>query len=269
LAGTPVDPALNLVGLGLRLGHMTREVEAVLDRCRHVYYLHDEPETVRFLTNRRPSPTSLSSFYATGTSRLETYYRISARVISHAAQDPPVGVALYGHPTIFSTLTSMLLAGARRFAVSAAVYPGISSIDAIVAELGLDPGRVALQVHEATELLVYDRSLDPSSALLIFQASQLETRIHSTMPNSPTRLEQLVDRLSATHGPSHVVTVLEVQGTRTGRHWSGPLNGLAAAAPTFGAMVTLYVPPRARPLVRDATMLEQLDDPTKLSDLVQ
>jgi len=248
---------------------MTREVEAVLDGCRHVYYLHDEPETVRFLAYHGAPLTSLSSFYATGTSRLETYYRMAARVVSHAAQDPPVVVALYGHPTIFSTLTSMLLAGARQFAVTTAVYPGISSIDAIIAELGLDPGPVALQVHEATELLVYDRALDPSAALLIFQASQLETRLHSTRPSSPRRLEQLVNRLAATHGLSHVVTVLEVQGNRTSQHWTGPLNELAAAAPTFGAMVTLYVPPRTQPLVRDAAILEQLDDPTKLSDLVQ
>jgi precorrin-2 methylase len=264
-----VVPALNLVGLGLRLGHLTREVEAALDRCQHVYYLHGEPEMVKFLSERGAPLTSLSTFYATGTSRLETYYRIAARVVSHAAEEPPVAVALYGHPTVFSTLSSMLIAGARRFAVTTAVYPGISSIDVILADLGLDPGQVALQVHEATELLVYNRSLDPSSALLIFQASQLETHIHTTRPSTARRLEQLAQRLAATYGPSHVVTVLESQGSRTGSHWRGRLTDLASAAPAFGPMVTLYVAPRARPPVRDAVILKELDSPTKLDTLVQ
>jgi tetrapyrrole methylase family protein/MazG family protein len=257
-----------MVGLGLRLGHVTREVETVLGGCGHVYYLHSDPEVVRFLEGCSPSLTDLSTFYLAGTSRLETYYSIAARVISHASQCPPVGVALYGHPTVFSTLSGMLIAGSRQFGVDTAVYPGISSIDAILAEFGLDPGQVALQVHEATELLIFDRPLDPHSGLLIFQAGQLETRIHTTEPSSPERLRQLVDRLTATYGPSHEVTAMEARGVGTGWTWRGSLAKLASAAPEFGLMFTIYIPPAARPPIRDAAVLGALDDVAQLDRLV-
>jgi hypothetical protein len=261
--------SLNLAGLGLRLGHVTREVEAVLARCGHVYYLHSDPETVSFLNDCSPSSTDLSTFYLTGMSRLETYYGIAARVIFHASRSPPVGVAIYGHPTVFSTLSSMLIAGSRQFGVDIAIYPGVSSIDVILSDFGLDPGQVALQVHEATELLIFDRPLDPHSGLLILQAGQLETRIHTTEPSSPERLHQLVDRLTATYGPSHEVTSMEVQGARVGWTWQGILADLASAAPSFGAMFTIYVPPTSRPPIRDAAVLRDLDDIAQLNRLVQ
>lgn len=224
---------------------------------------------MRFLHDRSPSPTDLSSFYLNGTSRLETYYRIAARVVFHASRSPPIGVAVYGHPTIFSTLSSMLIAGSRQFGVDMAIYPGVSSIDAIMSDIGLDPGKVALQVHEATELLIFDRPLDPHSGLLIFQAGQLETWIHTTEPSSPERLKQLVDRLTATYGRSHEVTAMEVRAAGAGWTWRGTLADLASAAPSFGAMFTIYVPPTSPPPLRDAAVLHDLGDVAQLDRLVQ
>jgi tetrapyrrole methylase family protein / MazG family protein len=248
---------------------VTREVESVLARCGHIYYLHGDPETVKLLNDLAASPTDLSTFYRVGTSRLETYYRIAARLIRHASREPSVGVALYGHPTIFSTLSSMIIAGTQQFGVDMATYPGVSSIDAILSEFGLDPGQIALQLHEATELLVFDRKLDPYSGLLIFQAGQLETRIHTANPSSTGRLHQLVDRLTEVYAASHEVTVTEVSGARPGWTWHGALVDLASAAPSFGATFTIYVPPSSRPPVRDVATLGALDDVAHLDRLVQ
>lgn len=260
---------LNLVGLGLRLGHVTREAETVLAQCEHVYFLHGDPDIARFLSERCPSQTDLAECYRVGTSRLETYYGIASRVILHASRSPPIAVALYGHPTVLSTLSTMLIVGGRRFGVDMAIYPGISATDVILSDLGLDPGKVALQIHEATELLVFARRLDPYSGLLIFQVGQLETRLHTTGPSSPERLVQLAERLAITYGRSHELIAVEIHASGTKSIWRGALADLASVAPTLGAMTTIYVPPVSAPPIRDPKVLHALDDVTRLDRLVQ
>jgi tetrapyrrole methylase family protein / MazG family protein len=260
---------LNLVGLGLRVGHMTREVEDVLAHCSHVYYLHGDPETVKLLECRAQSLTDISTFYETGTSRLETYYRIATHLIFRASCEPPIGVALYGHPTVFSTLSSMLIAGSRRFGIGVSVFPGVSSIDAILATLGIDPGGMALQVHEATELLAFARPLDRHSGLLVFQAGQVGTRIHTPTGRSCAHLRQLARRLADTYGSGHEVTAMELEAGSPGWTWRGSIDDLPAAAESFSPHFTIYVPPSERPPVRDPAILRGLDEVPKIDLVLQ
>src|SRR5208282_5165774 len=58
---------------------------------------------------------------------------------------------------------------ARKRGFDADMVPGISSLDCMSADLGIDPVMESTYISEATEFLLYGRTPDPTAGLVLFQ----------------------------------------------------------------------------------------------------
>lgn len=79
-----------------------------------------------------------------------------------------VGV-FYGHPGVFVAPSHRSIDIARKEGYTAKMLPGISAEDCLLADLNIDPSLPGCVTYEATDLLLRNRPLNPSSHLILYQ----------------------------------------------------------------------------------------------------
>ena len=79
-----------------------------------------------------------------------------------------VGI-FYGHPGVFVSPSHRTIAIAREEGYIAKMLPGISAEDCLYADLNIDPSSAGCLMYEATDLLLSNRTLVPSTHLILYQ----------------------------------------------------------------------------------------------------
>lgn len=261
---------LTILGTGMRFpDHVTVEAEAAIRRAREVIVVDTGLATLDWLRARCPNVTPLlQTAYVEGDNRLHTYHHFVATTVTAALAHPPVVFAMSGHPLISAYAPFLLLDVARAFGIPTRVQAGVSSLDSIFAALQVDPLLTGLQLHEATDLVLQRRPLQPDLPSLILQIGTVGTLLHSDRRRSPRALEPLRDHLLRTFPPGHRVIAVHVSphplvpDTRL----ETPLQALCELAPELHAGFSLWVPAvHDRPLA-DAAAASSLTDPDALED---
>jgi precorrin-3B methylase len=264
----PLAFDIALAGLGISApDHVTPEAERALRSCREILFLDTGVATRAFLERLAPRVTPLfEESYAEEALRLDAYAHMAVRVVEAALDHGPVGFALQGHPTVGLYAPALVRDVAGLLGLRVAVFPGISSIDALFAALGIDPFVQGLQAFEATDLLLRARPLRPEVPLLVWQAGSVESRLHTARPNRPERFARLVAHLLRTHPPGHEVVIFfaSPHPLLPDDVHRVPLARLAEHADRLHAGATLLVPPVAERPIHDADLLAKLDDPAHL-----
>jgi hypothetical protein len=138
------------------------------------------------------------------------------------------------------------------------MYPGISALDCLFADVGVDPGEVGCQEHEATDFLLRSRRFDPCSALVLWQIAVIgveDYRVEDLWNREGLAI--LVERLRQSYPAGHEVVLYEASTLPLvpARIVRLPLSALAAADVTL--ISTLFVPPLPD-RATDAAMLRRL-----------
>jgi hypothetical protein len=135
---------------------------------------------------------------------------------------------------------------ASREGFAATMLPAISAADCLFADLGVDPGVEGLQSYEATDFLLYRRSVETTAALVLWQVTSIgEPRA----VNEPNRegLRALTERLLELYPGDHVVSLYEASpypiADPVVRETTLSALGDAEVSP----LATLYVPPLRAP----------------------
>ncbi|MBC7405219.1 MAG: hypothetical protein H7252_06000 [Cytophaga sp.] len=199
-----------------------------------------------------------------GKNRRDTYRRMADTILAEVRAGKTVCAAFYGHPGIFACISHMAIADARAEGYHAEMLPGISAEDCLVADLGIDPGRTGMQSMETTQFMIYERKVDPTALLILWQpglAGELSLKRFDT---TPAKLQVLVDKLARDYPLDHPVILYEAatHPLEQTRMDTILLRDLPAA--TLQQITTLVIP-AAYPLKLDQAMLDQLN---ALSDTV-
>jgi uncharacterized protein YabN with tetrapyrrole methylase and pyrophosphatase domain len=111
------------------------------------------------------------------------------------------------------------------------MLPGVSSLDCLFADLGVDPAAAGLQTYEATDFLQRAPTLEPRAGLVLWQVGVVESR------------GELARALESWYPKNHDVTVYEASSYPgvPPRAESLALERLEGAELTPRS--TLYVPP--------------------------
>jgi hypothetical protein len=144
-----------------------------------------------------------------GKNRRDTYRRMADTILEHLRAGKTVCAAFYGHPGIFACISHIAIADARAEGFSAVMEPGISAEDCLVADIGIDPGKFGMQSMETTQYMIYQRKLDPTSLLILWQpglAGELSLKRFDT---NQARLQILVDKLARDYPLDHEVILYE------------------------------------------------------------
>lgn len=198
-----------------------------------------------------------------GKTRRDTYRRMADTILHELRAGKRVCAAFYGHPGIFACIAHMAIADAQREGFAAHMEPGISALDCLVADLGIDPGSSGMHSMEATQFMIFQRLVDPGALFVIWQigiAGDLTLKRYDT---EPAHLQIIVDKLARSYSLDHEVILYEaathaLEQTRTDRIRLGDLPQACLTQHT-----TLVIPP-AQSLQYDEPVLAKLQELERL-----
>lgn len=144
-----------------------------------------------------------------GKTRRDTYRRMADTILHEVRQGKRVCAAFYGHPGIFACISHMAIADARLEGFEAHMEPGISALDCLVADLGIDPGTFGMQSMEATQFMIYQRQIDPTALLVLWQIGIAGDLTLKRFETEPAHLQIIVNKLMKTYSPDHEVILYE------------------------------------------------------------
>jgi hypothetical protein len=247
--------SLIVVGTGIKtVGHLTVEAIAWLKRADKVLYVVGDPVAEEVITQLNPAGAeSLFFLYANGKPRIQTYNEIVDRTLECIRAGALTCLALYGHPGVFVYPSHVSIRRARREGFTARMLPGISSEDCLFADLGVDPATYGCQSYEATDFLVNDRKIDPTSSVILWQIGVVGDLTFKARGYGLSAVPLLVERLHRYYPPTHVTYLYEAAIFHGCEPTILPVPIQALGQVPLSPGHTLYVPP-AYPPIADPTI---------------
>ncbi|MEU7004254.1 SAM-dependent methyltransferase [Nonomuraea sp. NPDC046570] len=241
-----------VVGLGIRGVHqITREVEEAIRRCTVAFVTDMAVGVVDHLRTLCPEVIDLSAEFRPGSHRILIYQKMAGEVVTAALEKPPVCFASYGHPKVYCYPTTLIQRAAKVLDLRVTVLPGVSSLDALLVDLNVDPALDGLQVYDATDLLVRERPIQTDTPCVLFQAPIALDALNSGGRPRPDNVGQVQEYLLRFYPPDHRVTLLVsaihplFPPIKTGVR----VADLAGALRRVPTVATVYLPPvGARPV---------------------
>jgi precorrin-6B methylase 1 len=249
--------SLTVVGTGIDLGgHLTPQAKAAFTQAEEALYLVSDPATMSWLEKLNPRSRSLHTLYETGKARRETYEAMVEAILAPVREGRRVCAAFYGHPGVFVYPGNEAITRARSEGFEARMLPGISALDCLFADLGLDPARSGCQIHHATDFIANRIAPDTSAPLILLQISVIGELGYVEQPTW-SHLPLLVEHLFAFYPHDHEVIGYEASSFPIIEPGvvRAPLSGLVGAELT--PAMTLVVPAATEPTA-DPTMLDRL-----------
>ena len=151
-----------MVGFGVDNGlQLTIEGQRAVVAAERVFSI-GLPEALReLLRSSRIPVTELDDRFEQGDDYAAAFVDVADFVLKQAALDPPVALLVPGNPMFQNTLSRFLVQTARQRGVPVQVLPGISIIDALISDIGLDVTAGGLQVFDARQLLRKKWTINP------------------------------------------------------------------------------------------------------------
>lgn len=160
---------LALVGTGIKtISHITDEAKGYISNCDSVLYLVNEPLLEAYINKLAKSSRSLEPIYFKNKDRENGYGDIAQEIHNELSRVESLCVVIYGHPCVFAT-PGLLAMSCLDKDVKTIISPGISALDCLYADLRFDPANGGIQTFDATEYLLYEKIIDTSSHLVIYQ----------------------------------------------------------------------------------------------------
>lgn len=200
--------SLACVGLGMTLGsHLTPLARSHIEQADVVFAGLSDGVVELWLQRLHPDVRSLQPYYKKGKSRMKTYREWVELMMTEVRAGKKVCGVFYGHPGIFAWSPHKAVEVARAEGFAAHMEPGISAEDCLYADLGIDPGRFGCQHLEATQLLYYNRRIDPAGYLVLWQVGLVGDRSLARFETGSAYRQLLVDLLSQYYPLDHEVTI--------------------------------------------------------------
>jgi uncharacterized protein YabN with tetrapyrrole methylase and pyrophosphatase domain len=200
--------SLACVGMGMTLGsHLTPLARSHIERADVVFAALSDGVVEMWLERMHPDVRSLQSYYQEGKSRMKTYRQWVEVIMSEVRAGKRVCAVFYGHPGIFAWSPHKAIEVARAEGFPAHMEPGISAEDCLYADLGIDPGRFGCQHFEASQLLFYERRIDPAGYVVLWQVGLVGDRSLARFQTGPAYRQVLVDLLSRDYPLDHEVII--------------------------------------------------------------
>lgn len=200
---------LVVVGSGIQFGrHASERCLSEIRRAEVLFCLAD-PATLAMIKAMRSDVINLGRYYALDKDRRQTYREIDAAIMAEVRLGRQVCAVFYGHPGVFADVPHRVVQQAREEGFAARMEPGISAEACLYADLGIDPGRRGVQSLEATHFLYYDRQIDPSGLLLLWQVALAGDLSCRRREADPADLQALVKKLQRWYPSDHEVILYE------------------------------------------------------------
>lgn len=249
---------LVVVGTGIMLGaHLTPRSQAFIKDADMVFAAVTDALTEQWLMSLNSSLESFAALYQTGKPRHQTYQQMVERLLTPLRLGKKVVAAFYGHPGVFAQVASMAIQAARSEGFVAHMEPGISAADCLHADLQIDPAKVGCCYMEASQLLFYQRTLDLSAYLILWQVALAGDVTLSQLQSQPALIEILVEHLQQWYPADHPVIVYEAASLPFLQVRRDHITLAALPQTVLNLQTTLVLPP-LQPLQPNHAMMARL-----------
>lgn len=161
--------SLTVVGTGISIaGQMTLYTESVIKHADIVLAVVTD-STLYNLQSLNPNTYSMRTYYDKALPRSLTYQKMKQKMIDEVLAGKRVVAAFYGHPGVFVNPSHHAISELHQMGYNAAMLPGISAEDCLIADLGIDPAAYGCQSYEATQFLFRNYRIDPHMMQIIWQ----------------------------------------------------------------------------------------------------
>lgn len=250
--------SLACVGIGMTLGaHISPRSRSHVEQADVVFAAVSDPLVELWLQQMNPDVRSLQPLYAEGKSRHDTYREMVEVMLAQVRAGKTVCGVFYGHPGVFAQAPHEAVAQAREEGFSAVMEPGISAEDCLYADLGIDPGKTGCQHFEASQLMFYQRRIDTSAVLVLWQAGIAGDRSFRRFSTEPAYRQLLVELLAQDYPLDHPCIVYEAATLPIHRPRMDTVALRDLAGVPMGAQSTLVLPP-CQPLQPNPAMLARI-----------
>lgn len=158
------------VGVGMTLGaHISPICRSHIEEADIVFCSVSDPLVERWVEQLARNFENLQLFYQEGKDRRETYQQMINTVLSAVREGQHVVAVFYGHPGVFAMAPHKMIQQASEEGFNAHMEPGISAEDCLYADMLIDPGKFGCQHYEATQFMLYQRNVDTSAYLILWQ----------------------------------------------------------------------------------------------------
>ena len=256
---------LACVGMGMTLGsHLTPLARSHIEQADVVFAALSDHVVELWLQRMHPDVRSLQPYYQDGVSRMKTYRKWVDLMMTEVRAGKRVCAVFYGHPGVFAWSPHKAIEVARAEGFEAHMEPGISAEDCLYADLGIDPSRYGCQHFEASQLLFYERCIDATGYLVLWQVAMVGDWSLTRYDTGSAYRQVLVDLLSRDYPLDHEVIIyrgatLPIEKPRIRRI---ALRDLPSTPLT--AEVTIILPP-AGPLKPNLALRARLAELDKAS----
>ena len=200
--------SLIVVGSGIAaLRHATQEACFHISHADKVFFLVVDPLTKAWILRLNAAAESLSIHLVPGKDRQESFDEMVERIVAAVRDGHRVCAVFYGHPGVFVQPSHMAISRVRAEGYEAAMAPGISTEDCLVADLGVDLSQSGYQCYEASNFLVCAKLPDVTAALILWQIGVIgQVKCGIGWENG---LQILTERLLSFYSAKHQVAVYE------------------------------------------------------------
>lgn len=235
--------SVTVVGSGIKPGlQTTPEARRCIEHAGKLLYLFTDPVPAGWIRGINPTAESLERFYTVGKDRRETYDEMVEEILSWVRRGFEVCVVFYGHPGVFVAPSHEVIRRARHEGFAARMLPAISAEDCLFADVGVDPGAWGCQTFEATNFLLFERSVDVCTPLILWQITGVGSRGAVVEPSSGG-LTVLAEFLQERYGPDHEVVLYLASPYPLFDPFVERVRLRDLATTRVPPMATLFVPP--------------------------
>lgn len=234
---------LIVVGSGIELGrHLTQRVLSEITAADMVFSMTDV-FCHEWLRGWRSDLVALQELYGRDKDRRETYREMDAAIMEAVRDGKRVCAVFYGHPGVFADVPHEVIRKARGEGFEARMEPGVSAEACLYADLGMDPGGRGVQGFEATQFLVFDRVIDPTALLILWQVALAGDLSCTQFGADSRRLTILRDKLLRWYPPDTDIILYEAAQLPVGGFRADHLALHDLPWAEFKEYTTLVVPP--------------------------
>ena len=193
-----------IAGLGIRgPEQVTPEVARALRESDVVFHSVAHDVTRQWIESLAPRTHDLNLLYRDGEQRIDTYRAMAAAVVEAASAGATVAFVVYGHPCVLHTGVQLAMRLAAERSLPVRMLPGLSSIDGLLAAVGVDFGFGGLHVLEASDLVMHGRMPQTEAHVVILQVALTGPRVHRAQGHRGDHADYLIRRLRTLYPLGH------------------------------------------------------------------
>jgi uncharacterized protein YabN with tetrapyrrole methylase and pyrophosphatase domain len=246
-----------ITGTGMTLGaHITPICRSHIEQA-DVVFTSAHPMIKLWLKEMNPDVRTLQCLYAQGKDRRITYREMVDVMLTEVRAGKKVVGAFDGHPGVFAWSPHKVIEEARAEGFAAQMLPGISAEDCLYVHLGVDPGKVGSQNFEASQFMFYQRNIDPSAYLILWQVAIAGDKSIARFATGQAYRQLLVDLLAQYYPLDHRVALYECPTLPTEQvriEWI-PLKDFSTAE--ISLITTMALPPSQK-MLKNQLILDKL-----------